>query len=295
MAVGDSDELRAAVFAYLDELTAAAVPYITRAQLEAFAFRGERLPLITQQGIRKPAGWSTVLAVVSTSTPAHAGGYDDVVLEDDRVLYRYMRPEASYAESTNEALRRTAIEGRPIVYLIQVAGGLYEPTYPIFVETSDLGGVVLSDAPAQGEYADLADLRRYREGKQKIRLHQREFRARVLYAYEDRCCICRLSRRGLLDAAHILDDAHEQGYAVVQNGLSMCRIHHGAYDQFLIGIRPDLTVDVAEDVLAEIDGPMLQHMLKDIDGQRIREPRSRQLRPRAEYLEWKYERFRQAG
>lgn len=296
MAVPDSDEVRAAAFAYVDRLVQGAVPYVTRAQLEGFVFEGELVPLITQQGIRKPSGWSTVLAVVSTSRAAGDGGYDDVHLEDGRVLYRYMRSGASYSDSYNAALARTADEARPILYLIQVAPGVYEPTYPIFVEaTGAHDGVLLSEDPPAGEYGDLIDIRQYRERSQKVRLHQREFRARVLYAYEDRCCICRLARRGLLDAAHIIDDANDEGYAVVQNGLSMCRIHHGAYDQYLIGIRPDLTIDVATDVLEEVDGPMLQHMLKDIRGQRINVPRSRSAMPRPEALEWKYERFRSAG
>lgn len=294
MAVQDSDELRAAVFSYLDRLVAPSQPYVSRDQLTSFEFEGERLPLISQQGIRKPSGWATVISVVSTSRSAEAGGYDDVELDEGRVLYAYMRDTASYARSTNDALRNTAHEARPIVYLIQVAPGLYEASYPVFVEEVEQTGVVLSDAPASGEYADVVDLRRYAERKQKVRLHQQEFRARVLFAYEDRCCICRLARRGLLDAAHIVDDAHEQGFAEVSNGLSMCRIHHGAYDQLLIGIRPDRTVEVAGDVLEEIDGPMLQHMLKGIHGQRIEVPRSRSVQPAPERLEWKYEKFREA-
>lgn len=294
MAMADSDELRAAVFAYLDGLTSSASPYVTREQLASFEFSGERLPLISQQGIRKPSGWGTVLSVVSTSRSADAGGYDDVELGEGRVLYAYMRDGASYADASNQALRDTAVEARPIVYLIQVAAGLYEPSYPVFVEEVEDTGVVLSDAPASGEYADVVDLRRYAERRQKVRLHQQEFRSRVLFAYEDRCCICRLARRGLLDAAHIVDDAHEEGLAEVSNGLSMCRIHHGAYDQYLIGIRPDRTIEVAPDVLGEVDGPMLQHMLKGIAGQTIQVPRARVAQPSADRLEWKYQRFRDA-
>ena len=39
------------------------------------------------------------------------------------------------------------------------------------------------------------------------RLHQREFRERVVRAYQHHCAVCRLRRNELLDAAHIMPDA----------------------------------------------------------------------------------------
>lgn len=56
--------------------------------------------------------------------------------------------------------------------------------------------------------------------------------------------MCRLRYSSLLDAAHILPDGHPRGAPVVPNGLSLCRIHHAAYDQNLLGVRPDLVVEV---------------------------------------------------
>lgn len=292
----DSDELRAAMFAYVDALVGDGNPYVTRSQLSGFQFRGERFPLIDpSKGIRKPAGWATVLSILSTQTPADRGGYDDDFRDDGSVLYRFMRPAASDASATNSALLETMDRGQPILYLIEVATGTYEPVYPVWFQGRDGDAVVVSDVGPVGEYADIIDLRRYQKVVGRRRLHQEEFRARVLFAYEDRCCICRLARRGLLDAAHIVDDADPSGLAIVPNGLAMCRIHHAAYDQYLIGVRPDLEIEVAADVLIEVDGPMLRHALQEIAGERIRIPPSRRARPDPDRLEWKYERFRSAG
>lgn len=292
----DSEQLRAAMFAYVDELIGSGSPYVTRAQLSSFRFDGERFPLIDpSKGIRKPAGWATVLSILSTQTPAERGGYDDEVRNDGSVLYRFMRPAASDATATNRALLETMGRGRPILYLIEVATSTYEPVYPVWFRGREHNAVLVSDVGPTGEYADVVDLRRYTQVVGKRRLHQEEFRARVLFAYEDRCCICRLGRRGLLDAAHIVDDADPRGLAIVPNGLAMCRIHHAAYDQYLFGVRPDLTIEVDQDVLRDSDGPMLRHGLQEIAGHRIQVPTSRRAQPDPDRLEWKYERFRTAS
>src|SRR5207245_3383616 len=67
--------------------------------------------------------------------------------------------------------------------------------------------------------------------------------------YRDRCAICRLRELRLLDAAHIAGDATIMGVAAVSNGLSLCTIHHRAFDQDLVGVTPDYTVRVAARLL----------------------------------------------
>ena len=42
----------------------------------------------------------------------------------------------------------------------------------------------------------------------RYRLHQHEFRFEVLAAYRQRCTICALKERSLLQAAHIIEDIH---------------------------------------------------------------------------------------
>jgi putative restriction endonuclease len=291
--LADSDELRAAVFAFLDDLQQRVGPYVRRSDVNAFVYDGQPLRLMEQGGITKPSGWAEALAIISTSTSAERGGYDDEDRPGGERYYRYMRTAAAQGAAMNRGLDSSAASGRPLVYFISVGDALYEPAYPVFITGTEPGGVLVSDAPASGEYADLVDLRKYARRQQRVRLHQREFRSRVLYAYDDRCCVCAFKHRGLLDAAHIVDDATEQGLAVVPNGLSLCRIHHGAYDQLLLGITPDLRVEVNQAVLDEIDGPMLRHGLQEMHGETITLPRHRREHPARERLAWKYDIFRE--
>ena len=94
------------------------------------------------------------------------------------------------------------------------------------------------------------------------RLHQQEFRDKVLRAYRRQCALCRLRHQELLDAAHIIPDTQPEGEPVVPNGLALCKLHHAAYDRHFVGIRPDYVVEVRSDVLEERHGPMLEHGLQ---------------------------------
>jgi putative restriction endonuclease len=75
----------------------------------------------------------------------------------------------------------------------------------------------------------------------------------------------------------------------------MCAIHHRAFDQDVIGIRPDFLVHVRSDVLREVDGPTLKHTLQGIHNTQIELPRKRTAWPNPDLLEERYERFRAAS
>jgi len=81
--------------------------------------------------------------------------------------------------------------------------------------------------------------------------------------------------------------------AAVTNGLSLCKIHHAAFDANILGIDPKLVVHVREDILREKDGPMLEHGIQAADGSRLLViPRRLEDRPGSEFLEQRYEEFR---
>lgn len=67
----------------------------------------------------------------------------------------------------------------------------------------------------------------------------------------------------MLDAAHIVSDSEEAGIPTVRNDLAMCKVHHAAYDAHIMGVSPDYVVEIRPDLLAEVDGPMLQYGLKE--------------------------------
>jgi putative restriction endonuclease len=126
------------------------------------------------------------------------------------------------------------------------------------------------------------------------RLHQSRFRELVLHAYGERCAVCQLRHRELLDAAHILPDHDPRGVPAITNGLSLCRLHHAAFDSYIIGVSPDLIVEVRQDVLDESDGPMLRHGLQGVNGQKLAVPGRRDERPDREFLAERYQLFRRA-
>lgn len=92
-------------------------------------------------------------------------------------------------------------------------------------------------------------------------------------------------------AAHIIPDHDDRGLPEIPNGLALCKIHHSAYDANILGISPDLVIHVREDILREIDGPMLEHGLKGMAGRTIIVPRVVTQRPRKEFLDERYRRF----
>jgi putative restriction endonuclease len=80
----------------------------------------------------------------------------------------------------------------------------------------------------------------------------------------------------------------------VDNGLSLCAIHHRAFDQNLVGVTPDYDVAVSPRLLEDEDGPMLD-LLKGFDGAAIVLPQRRSHRPDPERLAFRYERFLASG
>ena len=132
--------------------------------------------------------------------------------------------------------------------------------------------------------------REYAFRETRVRLHQARFRGVVLPAYAEQCAICRLKERRLLDAAHIRADAAFDATANVTNGLSLCTIHHRAYDQNLVGIDADYTVHVHPRLLEDVDGPMLE-LLKTFHGGDLHVPQREPARPNRELLAARFERF----
>lgn len=270
------------------------------ADLSQFEFEGRRIPLMDpQRGIRKPAHMSAALSIRTSFTPVgEVPPYEDSQGPDGLLRYKYRGQDPDHPE--NVALRRAHERRLPVIWFVAAARGDYVPVYPIWIvgdEPRQLQFVVAFDLAqrlvAIGDVGDDAQ-RRYVERVTRLRLHQPVFRVRVLTAYANQCAMCRLRHPSLLDAAHILPDGHPRGGPVVANGLSLCKMHHAAYDANFLGIRPDLAVEVRSDLLHEVDGPMLVHGLQKMAGVRLVRPRSRWARPDPGRLEERYAKFLQA-
>ncbi len=297
-----SDEsLRAAAFASLDVLCATFgddIPY--RGGLDrGFAFRGTRVPYLSpQKGIFRAAAQEGP-AALSINTSAKSP-YDDEETPDG---FFYAYRSGSIDQPDNRALRSAFAHGDPLVYFIATRPGFYRPVYPVYVIGDDpiSQRVLVSpgrmvgplDEPEPVQLDDPLE-RQYAVRETRVRLHQARFRGRVLEAYSSRCTICRLKEARLLDAAHIAGDLEAHGEPVVPNGLSLCSIHHRAFDQDLVGVSPDYEVHVSRRLLDDEDGPMLE-LLKAFHARPIELPTRRVWRPDRERLAERFERFLAAG
>jgi putative restriction endonuclease len=275
--------------------------------VRGFDLRGERVPLVSMQGIFKPRVMELPLSI---RTAAEGGPYEDSFTAENLLRYRYRGTDPQHPDNAGlrEAWRREA----PLVYFHGIVPGRYLAAWPVFIVGDDPQALaftvavddermVLPLAAEVGEGSWIAEgeaeaRRRYVTSLVRRRLHQRSFRERVLRAYREQCAFCRLRHAELLDAAHIVADREERGEPLVRNGVSLCKLHHAAFDALFLTIRPDdYRIVVREDILTEEDGPMLVHGLQGLHGRRIEHPRSPELRPDPELLAARYDRFIRAA
>ena len=82
---------------------------------------------------------------------------------------------------------------------------------------------------------------------QRSRRYQALFRKIVLVSYESKCAVCHLRVAELLDAAHIVPwSAMPTGRLDPANGLSLCALHHRAYDRGLMTVDNEYRIVVAQ-------------------------------------------------
>lgn len=272
---------------------------LTTDELGEFTFEGDPFRLMDRQrGIRKPAALASALSIRTTwRPPGNERPYDDAVGVDGLPRYKWRGDEPGHAE--NRALRAAMDAGQPLIWFWGIDRALWKAIFPVYLvgeEPRSQQFVVATDGlqhlrPTESPIEEV--LRRYLRSETQRRLHQPVFRGMVLRAYRERCAVCSLRHPELLDAAHIVEDRHELGIAAVRNALALCKIHHAAYDARILGVRPDLVVEIRSDILDETDGPLLEHGLKALHGAPLRVvPQRRGERPDADLLTLRYERFR---
>jgi putative restriction endonuclease len=301
----EDDELRAAAFAFLRELSDRTGGIVTRQDLRKFVYKGEPISLEQHmRGIRHLARYPAALSLLTTfSEHPEDRPYEDDVGEDGYPRYKWQRASATAAD--NVAVREAMRLAKPVAWFRGVAPRLYEAIFPVWIvdEEPALEQFVLAldeamSASWQSDIflspPDLIRRREYALRMVRVRLLQPEFRRLVLNAYEQQCSLCRLRHPELLDAAHIREDS-QGGAAIVTNGIAMCAIHHRAFDSQVLGIRPDHVIEVRSDVREERDGPTLQHALQGVHGQTLVLPRRAEAWPDPTFLEERYTRFRQTA
>ena len=268
---------------------------LSRSELGSFSYAGKIVRLIDMfGGIWNPgASWNLgeeLRATLSINT-TRSGKYEDQEVSGGLWRYDY---QSGGTAGKNTKMRKAMELQLPLIWFVQQDSGRYVP-YRVFI---------ISDFPGEGYCLITPDLslatasrseslieRRYAERTMKQRLHQPAFRARVISAYETKCAICRLGHGRLLDAAHITPDNDETSSTSVTNGLSLCKIHHTAYDINIVGIDADYKVHVRPDILAEKDGPMLEHGIKEMDKTKLWVPPAVREKPDPARLEARFQEF----
>lgn len=295
-------QVRKLAFDWLERQTMLHGDVLSRDLLsQGFQFEGQRVPFVAPQGIFRPAVLPEIPLTITTSPNSP---YDDSFADDHRLMYRYRGTDPFHRE--NVGLREAMKRRTPLIYLFGLVPGRYLPIWPVFVVDDDparLRFTIMADdrqsiadtlqagADREAELAQDAPRREYITAAVQVRLHQRGFRERVLKAYREQCALCRLRHRELLDASHIIPDNDPRGEPAVSNGLSLCKIHHTAFDRHFLGIDPDGIIHIRADVLEESDGPMLQHGLKEMHGARIQVPGRTRDRPNRERLSVRFDQF----
>jgi putative restriction endonuclease len=295
----NDSNVRSAAFAWLGEQRDLHGDVFPRHALErGFALNGERVPLLGPQGIFKPRIMQYPLSITTVA----GGPYTDSFGSDGLLKYKYRGTDVRHRD--NLGLRELMSARTPLVYFHGLVPGKYLASWPVLIVGDDPSTLTFTVAvdDSAGEFQTHSDsvatsdsdaeIRRgYVTAVVRRRIHQRAFRERVIEAYRNQCALCRLKHHELLDAAHIVADSDPDGVPQVSNGISLCKLHHAAFDRYFISIRPDYVIEVRQDVLDETDGPMLRHGLQGVHRQSIQVPGRNHQRPDPTLLERRHQRF----
>ena len=305
--LADDATLRLAAFERVRQLCQIH-PYLTAAELRpGFTFNNERIPLVNQQrGIFKPARMRYLLSIRTVfPSPGRRVWYDDqrVVHQqifdgDETVDYAFMGQNPASAD--NVWLREAMENQTPIIYFLGISPGRYQAIMPTYIvgwnSTALKAQIAFGDVNRPNFVTpETGPERRYALRTVKQRLHQDTFRQAVLAAYNERCALSGLPETQLIDAAHIISDVDEQfGHPIVPNGLPLSKIHHAAFDSHLIGIDPDYRIHVADRLMSQNDGPMLE-ALKRLHLGMLHLPSRKQDAPDRDRLSLRFEQFKAAS
>ena len=296
--------IRLAAFEWLNEQEQRYSDVLDRSLLEkGFLYKEQLIALIGPKGIWKPKSMELPLSI----TTIYDGPYPDSFTKDGFLKYSYRGTDQFHPD--NVGLREVMKQNLPLIYFFGVEKGRYLVTKPVFIigdsidelffkvaldDEALLGKELIKETDISEEDPTVYGRRAYLTSTIQIRLHQHSFRERVLRAYKNQCSLCKLRHRELLDAAHIISDKELEGLPLIKNGLSLCKIHHAAFDKNIIGITPDYHIKIRKDILQEVDGPMLKYGIQSLEDQKLYLPSSSKEWPDKEKLDYRYSLFLKA-
>jgi len=107
------------------------------------------------------------------------------------------------------------------------------------------------------------------------------FRKKVYTAYRNRCAMCGIQLE-LIEAAHIVPHSHEKGSDEVVNGISLCALHHTAYDRSLIFFDENFNILINEKKMEYLEKVGLDSGIRKFEKlsfDKIQLPENHTLRP----------------
>ena len=109
-----------------------------------------------------------------------------------------------------------------------------------------------------------------REAMVRVRVNQSFFRATVLAAYNNKCCITGLAVPELLNASHIIPWSVDLANRVnPRNGLCLSAIHDRAFDRGLLTITTDYQVQISSKLKTTPITDSLKTFLLNFDGAKM--------------------------
>jgi putative restriction endonuclease len=107
------------------------------------------------------------------------------------------------------------------------------------------------------------------------------FRRKVYDAYNNKCAMCGIGLE-LIEAAHIVPHSHELGTDEIDNGISLCALHHTAYDRSLIYFDEQLEILINESKMEYLEKVGLDSGIRKFEKlafDMIQLPENHSLRP----------------
>jgi putative restriction endonuclease len=270
---------------------------VPASELKQFTSGGNRIFLRSQQGIFKPAELSEPLSITSTLESP----YNDAPIEGTCVLYDFL---SEGREFENDGLKKAAQAQQPLIYFLQVTKKP-SPEYVVFAPVYVVGWddarrqfiidlaeqkrgstshppltrgqlelPVIRTARSPDEIRELT--RSYEITEVQRRLYHARFRNEILNAYRNRCAVCRLRVRSLLDAAHVTEDRDPKPAIAVSEGLALCAIHHRAFDAEILRFDAEYRVRIK---LRTSAGEGEETMLLAFEGRELTLPKDERLWP----------------
>ena len=154
----------------------------------------------------------------------------------------------------------------------------FETPEIILKEQEDLINEAITSEPV------LTEIRDTKKTFRKIKVRSAAFKTKVKELYDDSCAVCGIKRYNKaknpeVEAAHIFP-VEKDGTDDLRNGLSLCKLHHWAFDGGLFVIEDSYEIRVLPNILNDRN----YEEIYKFDGKKINLPKNKEITPNKLYL-----------